>query len=145
MIKQVIDRPMFTLISPLQLFHGWHMNNRQLLFSSCYRYCGCSPYVQAGIRQNEPLQFSPLRRLWAAEITSSSQDLCQKTEAEDGLNPPRLPLQQALHANQGRAYGMSHESSQLNSPGAQEHFWKTRASLFSVFPWCWRSFYHIKT
>lgn len=126
MIKQVIDRLVFILDDPHHsCFMGgiWIAGNYHFL-----RITGTLALVliskQESVRKNKPFQFSPPHFLWAAEITSSSWDPSQQSEAGDGLNPSSLPLQQGFHPNQSQGCNMSDELSQLHCLGALEYFWK---------------------
>lgn len=104
MIKQVIDRSLFTLNYP---HHSCFMGG--IWIASTYNFLHIAGTValvltskQWPVKKNEPLQFSPPQCLWAAEIIASSWDPFQKAEVENGLNPSPLPLQLAFHANQAK-------------------------------------------
>lgn len=149
-IKQVIDRSVFTLNYP---HRSCFMGGISIAGNYHFLYITGTVAVvltskQESVGKNEPFQVLPPQCLWAAEIISSSWDPFQKSEAEEGFYPSPIPLQQAFQANQSKAYDTSYESSQLNCLGAPEYFWKIRVSPSSGFintPWCWRGFSHVKS
>lgn len=149
MIKQVIDRSVFTLNYPHRSrFMGgiWIAGNYHFFIYITGTVAVGLTSKQESVRKSEPFQFSPPQCLWAAEIISSSWDPFQQTRAEDGLKPSPFPLHKHFRQTKAKSKILVANQVSLSTYEHQSISGRSEPPLVSLTPpGCLKGFSHAKS